>query len=97
MSLGRGRKTREWEKVRAQLKIRFERIGITACEIRLKQCWGDYALSFAHTKKRADMLPGDIEKAVLACAPCHTAVEGMKKDAMQSLLEGIIAARQVQP
>jgi hypothetical protein len=97
MSLGRGRKTREWEKIRRELKIRFERVGIISCEIRLKQCWGGYALSFAHTKKRADMLPGDIEIAVLACAPCHTAVEGMKKDAMQSLLESIILERSVQP
>ncbi len=72
----RGRKTVQWERVRRELKKRFERVGITSCEIRLPQCWKGYALAFCHTKRRADIKSiSELERVVLGCAACATACE----------------------
>jgi len=96
-TLGPGTKTREWARTRSALKKRFESVGITSCEIRWPQCWRDYALSFAHTRKRRNIPNGELDRVVLACAACHTAVEGLSEHQMNCVLEGIIAARPVQP
>jgi hypothetical protein len=94
----RGKKTREWESVRRELKKRFAAVGITTCEIRLPQCWRDYGLTFAHGMKRDNLRGDELRKlVVLGCIPCHTAAEGMKESDMRKLVEKIIAARPVQP
>lgn len=91
-----GKKTREWEKVRRQLKKRFMDAGITLCEVGYTQCWFNDALSFAHSRKRGDPLY-DAYEAVLACAPCHTSLEGLTHERMLEEVKAIIANRERQP
>lgn len=93
-----GKKTREWEKVRRQLKKRFMAAGIIECEIGFAQCWRDNGLSFAHGKKRRELIGDELKTlVVLACAPCHTAIEGMDREYMLHRIMGIIANRERQP
>jgi hypothetical protein len=88
----------EWENIRRKLKVRFKRVGITRCEIKFDlQCWDNYALSFAHAKKRRFLKGEELEVCVLACARCHTAIEGLRHAEMESLVLTIIADRPVQP
>jgi len=95
MQIGIGRKTKDWARVRRGLVPRFERVGITSCEIHFPQCWRNDCLSFAHTKKRRFVT--DLTRVVLACAACHTAVEGMSHEEMERVLEKIISERTMQP
>jgi hypothetical protein len=39
----------------------------------------------------------DLTRVVLACAACHTAVEGMSHEEMERVLEKIISERTMQP
>jgi hypothetical protein len=63
---------REWNRIRRQLKVEFERMNITRCE----KCNSDFALGFAHRLKRR-FLHTDSEKrfVVLLCQDCHTRIE----------------------
>ena len=92
-----GKKTKEWNKTRAELKIEFADMGIVRCEIKLKGCLGDNFLSFAHTEKRRKVT--DLKKVVLACNHCHGLVEYHAQSVtgmpMNQYLEGIIANRQI--
>lgn len=96
MSLKAGKKTKEWEKVRRELKKRFMAAGITTCELRWPQCWRDDGLSFAHSRKRLDPLY-DSREAILACGSCHTALEGFTHQGMLSTVQRIIKNRERQP
>jgi hypothetical protein len=74
------------------------RVGITKCEVKYPQCWTDDGLSFAHARKRRFLKTrADYERCALACAPCHTAIEGLPHLEMESVVLGIIANRSVQP
>lgn len=86
-----GKKTKEWNDVRDELKQKFYKGGIVECELRLPGCWKNNALSFAHIDKRRKLTKEDLYKVVLACTPCHTEVE-VKKD-MREILERIIKNR----
>lgn len=67
-----GKKTTEWNKARAKLKIEYESKGITTCEARLPGCWYDNALGFAHLYKRDDPRCKHIfEQTLLLCNECH--------------------------
>lgn len=92
----RGKKTREWERVRRQLKKRFMAAGITTCELKFPQCWCDNTLGFAHSRKRLDPLY-DSREVVLACGSCHTAIEGFTHEGMLEEVKAIIANRERQP
>ena len=92
--IGKGKRTREWDNVRAELKIEFEARDITRCELRLPGCWRDNALGFAHTKKRRNLEGDDIRRVVLACNPCHDRVEFLGESRMQVILERIINRRE---
>lgn len=92
-----GKKTKEWNKARLELKKQFQDWGITTCEIRLEGCRNNWSLGFAHTRKRRDVT--DLKRVVLACNPCHSKVEyfcneytGMN---MEDYLESIIERRWV--
>jgi hypothetical protein len=67
-----GKKTRAWDAVRAWLKPRFEKRGITQCEFGfiLHDCWKDNGLSFAHSHKRTDP-HFQMYAVALACPPAH--------------------------
>ena len=91
-------KTEAWQQARRILKVAFEDAGITTCEVKLDgNCWNNNGLSFAHSKKRADIQGAELYEAVLACAYCHTVIEGMRKEKMTKLVRKIIAERIRQP
>ena len=91
----KGKKTKEWERVRKELKKQFYESDITVCELDLNGCWFNNGLGFAHTRKRRNVI--DLYCVVLACNPCHQKIEyesekytGMD---METYLESIIARR----
>ena len=71
-----GRKTKEWNRDRANLKEEYQDRGITTCEARLPGCWYNNALSFAHRYKRNDPRCEHTYKGtLLICIPCHDKIE----------------------
>lgn len=91
-----GKKGREWERVRRELKKRFLAAGITTCEVRFPQCWIWQGLSFAHSRKRLDP-KYDSHEVILACIACHTSLEGFSHDDMLENVQRIIKNRERQP
>jgi hypothetical protein len=91
-------KVQEWLAARRVLKSAFQEAGITICEVKLDDnCWNNNGLSFAHSKKRHDIEGDELYEVVLACAYCHTMIEGMKKADMTKFVRNIIANRTCQP
>ena len=86
-----GKKTLAWNKTRAELKIEFEDMGITSCELQFPECTRDNFLGFAHTKKRRYVT--DLKRVVLACTNCHQTVEYTPD--MEMVLENVIANRKL--
>lgn len=76
--LGPGKKTNEWATVRRELKVEFERLGVTRCQI----CLADNALGFAHCRKRRELLEGEIYHCALLCNRCHDELEIGDRDVM---------------
>lgn len=75
-----GKKTNQWNKDRAKLKVEYEYKGITTCELRFEGCWFNNALSFAHRYKRNDpRCDNTFEGTILACIPCHDIIEYDRK------------------
>jgi len=92
-----GRKMEAWERVKAELKPRFEAAGITQCEFGYKDCWRDNGLSFAHVDKRLNLEEGELYKVALACAPCHNKLEHLPRMVMRRRVLEAIAKRARQP
>jgi len=92
-----GKRTREWQRVREQLKPRFEAAGITRCEFRYQGCWRDNALSFAHMRKRRNLMPNELKVVALACIPCHDKLELMPEPLMAQTVADVIRQRILQP
>lgn len=93
-----GKKTSEWDSLRAKLKVRFERAGITTCEVRLPNCWRDNGLGFLHRLKRRNVTtPGELERVALGCNRCHDALEILPEMEMARRIDTIIDARETQP
>lgn len=88
-----GEKTKEWEDAREDLKKIFAEWNITACELRLKGCWKDNFLTFAHLAKRRKLTKEDLHIAVLCCINCHSAVEYMPAEKMREILQAAIDRR----
>lgn len=90
----RGKKTLEWYKARAELKKEFERMGITACELRLKGCTSNFALSFAHRiKRRFITTEQELKIVALACLNCHNIIEAQGHEKMARAVDQAIANR----
>ena len=88
-------------KVRAALRKQwikdFERWGITTCEVRLKGCWNNYALGFAHAKKSRHLAVSEFSIVILACNPCHRILdEDMTEEEMQEFVEFVILESGIQ-
>lgn len=83
-----GKKTQAWTDARNELKIEFELMGITSCELGYEGCWRTKALGFAHAKKRNDLLEGELKIVALLCNICHDKIEG-KPDMEQIVLDVI--------
>jgi hypothetical protein len=91
----RGKKTAQWEKVRAELKKECLQAGVTWCELRIDGCQGTQFLSFAHSKKRRNITTDEgIREACLACQSCHSKVELMPESEMGVLVRAALVARE---
>jgi hypothetical protein len=90
----KGRRTKEWERVRRQLKCEFTARGIQTCELRLPDCMVDNGLGFAHGYKRRHITtvaePG---RVILACNNCHDHIERQGEAAMSRIVDSVIAGR----
>ncbi len=92
-----GKRTREWDRIRAKLKPRFEAAGITRCEFGYDGCWRFNGLSFAHFDKRRFLSTQELEIAALACASCHPKLEILPRKVMKAIVLRVIANRICQP
>lgn len=89
-----GKKGKAWETERRRLKIKFERMGVTECEADfMHDCWVDNGLSFAHSKKRADIRGEELSEVALLCPTAHKHVESLPKEEMCNIIRRIIAKR----
>ncbi len=95
--LGAGKATNLWNRIRRELKIRFEAAGITTCEFRYDGCWHNDGLGFAHADKRRYLTPVQLQVAALACAVCHDILERMPREEMRAAVMTVIANRICQP
>lgn len=82
-----GKVTKEWNKVRAGLKVEFEKLGVTYCEANFRQCTVSMFLGFAHVLKRRHLGKWDsperaynIREVALLCNSCHDTLERMGED-----------------
>lgn len=94
--LGPGKKTKEWDRVRAGLKVKFQRAGITECEAKFPGCWCDNALGFAHTLKRRNITtPSLLEEVAILCNACHDVCEKWPEIRMTEFIRGLISQRRI--
>lgn len=94
-----GHRTWQWARTRAKLKVRFERAGITRCELRVcTGCTGSHYLSFAHAvKRRFITTQQELEEVALACLACHQTIEAFNHEDMKSIVRLAISERETQP
>lgn len=89
-----GKKSKRWIAVRRRLKVKFEALGITSCELRYEGCAGDTMLGFAHGRKRRHLKGDELETlVVLACNNCHDAIEYLEPERMLEIVERTIQQR----
>jgi hypothetical protein len=89
-----GKKGLQWQRIRKELKERFRKAGITRCEI----CGSNFALGFAHRKKRACCDEEELYKVALLCNdPCHREADSHGAQHMFDTINAIIAGRAIQP
>lgn len=93
----RGKKTDQWDRIRRQLIIRFQLVGLTYCELQYQGCWRDNGLTFAHRKKRRLCDEDELHICVMACQHCHDKVEYIGHEAMFQVIQEVIENRSVQP
>lgn len=92
-----GKKTKAWEKARAELKTEHEAMGVTTCELRYEGCWVDDALGFAHAEKRRKLTKADLKHVILACNPCHDLLEVKPPEEMKRIVDTICQQRELMP
>lgn len=92
-----GKRTKEWQRLREQLKPRFAAVGITHCEFKYKGCWYDNGLGFAHLRKRANLRDGELRVVALACNICHDMLELLPEEEMARTVQRAITNRVLQP
>jgi hypothetical protein len=86
----RGKKTKAWDAARRKLKPFFENLGIDYCEM----CGGRFGLSFAHSKKRRNIVGDEIKEVILICVhPCHENLERLPEVEMTEKVREIISNR----
>lgn len=89
-----GKKTKEWIKVRAELKKKFYNWGVTSCELRMEGCWIDNALGFAHKDKRRFLSHDELYEVILICNNCHNRIECLPRDQMRAIVITAIKSRE---
>ncbi len=86
----RGKKSRKWDTVRAELKKEFEAMGVVTCEI----CGVDNYLSFAHRLKRRYVTTADeLRYVALLCIQDHERIEHSGGQAMYDRITEIVEKR----
>jgi hypothetical protein len=91
----RGKKTIAWEKARAELKKQFLHWGVISCEFPFPHhCWRTEGLSFAHSKKRRNIVGDELMEVALLCPIAHEAVERLPEKEMCEIIRNIIKHRQ---
>ena len=100
--LGPGKKTKAWDSARATIKRRFEKAGITTCELRGSkkvphECGNDNYLGFAHDAKRRKLTTEDLYRVILVCNFAHDIFETWPADGMKAIVNETIQNRKVQP
>lgn len=95
--MGRGKKTLTWERERAKLKVKFLGWGITTCELKYDGCLRNWALGFAHAKRRRNLKPHELSIVVLACSYCHEILDARREHETEAIVNRIIANRVVKP
>lgn len=88
-----GKKTKAWEKARAELKIEHEGMGITTCELRYEGCAYDDFLGFAHAAKRRKLTKEDLRHAIICCNFCHDQIEFLPPEQMKRIVDETIRSR----
>ncbi len=89
-----GKRTKAWEAARRALKLKYAQMGITSCELRYPGCKGDDWLSFAHGRKRRNLVGDELSTlTILCCTPCHDKIEFLLPDEMLRIVNDTIAAR----
>jgi hypothetical protein len=87
-----GKKGKLNKKANATMAKNFK--GVQYCEARLKGCWGDVALSWAHHSKRRRLTPEELTVAALVCIPCHDQLEVLPAEEMKTRILELIAKRE---
>lgn len=88
------RKPNAWDKIRAELKVKFEAAGITTCELHYPGCFRDNYLGFGHSRKRRNAnTPELMREVALLCSPCHEAIEVQGEEKMSKIVREIIKNR----
>jgi hypothetical protein len=93
VTLGIGPRTKQWVRIRNELKKRFAGVGITFCEL----CGSRFGLGFAHRKRRRNCDEAELHIAALLCTDCHHSVDAHGSDHMYNAVNEIIRNRSVQP
>lgn len=89
-----GKKGREWNAARKELKAECVRLGITQCEIRKIGCQRDMFLTFAHSRKRRNITtPEQLREACLCCVTCHNEIELFPEQEMGDEVRRALASR----
>jgi len=93
-----GKKTKEWNKAKRILKPAFEKAGITSCELLVSPNCTDFALSWAHGDKRANLTYEELYKLVaVGCVACHGFIEKWPRLKMRAFIKRVIKNRPIQP
>jgi hypothetical protein len=88
-----GKKTAQWDRIRAKLKQECLERAICSCELRLKGCLGSMFLGFAHRKKRRFCDEAELHIACLACSSCHLQADSLPAVVMFDLVDTAIKRR----
>src|SRR5215475_921955 len=91
----RGKKTKEWDRIRRVLKGRFEDAGLTFCEFGYPQCMNDDGLTFCHYDKRRFLSPDELWIVALGCIRCHNRIEILKRENMKIEVLAAIGRRRL--
>lgn len=96
-----GKKTNAWNNARAIIKRRFEKVGITRCELRGSDkvphdCGNDNYLGFAHDAKRRKLTAEDLYRVILICNFAHDIIEALPPEEMKAIVDDTIQLREVQ-
>lgn len=79
-----------WTNARRKLKVQFERMGVTRCEI----CNTAFPLGFAHRLKRRFITDeAELMTVALLCNPCHERIEHSGHENMYEAVSRIIDTR----